>query len=1116
MTDGHCFISYSAADGLEFATRLVDELQGRHPFIKVWFDKREMDASIVDWDDQLANAIKACKCLVFVMTPDSIAKGSTCKEEWTWALKYKKPVICLLKDKKAEVPFRLFNRQYIDISTNFDLGIAQLRSAIKRLDEPEGILEELDRRLSQAKRDLQRTPHEEEKPRIQAEIEDLNKQIEAQQKFVDNPKAAQEQTQKNIEAGLERERQPEKPSSKSQSTKFINPPPGIAPTYFQDRTVETEQVFKFLQDDSQRMMTIVGRGGVGKTAMVCRLLKGLEGGELPDGLGNMKVEGIVYLSESGSHRVNFANLFYDLCKLLTADAANALDAVYKNPQASTASKMSALLDRFTTGKVVLLLDNVEPLISVETFDISDAELDECMRALLHGAHSALKVILTTRVAPRGLNLCEPGRQRVLTLDSGLEQKYAVEMLREMDVDGKLGLKSGTDGVLGRACERTLGFPRALEALFAILASDRYTTLDELLVMPTPVNVVEALVGEAFNRLDTNAQKVMQALAVYNRPVTPAAVDYLLAPHIPAIDSAPILQRLANMDFALKENGRFYLHPVDREFAFGLVTENSDSQPAQLLSTHLISNHLPFTQHDLTSRAADYFRQARKPRAEWKELNDLSANLSEFDLRCDANDYNTAATVLKDIDYDYLLLWGHAQLLINMHQKIKELINDKSLVMWNLNVLGLTYTRIGKVKEAINFYQQGLNMAQEDKDRRWESVFLGNIGSAHYSLSDIKKSISFFEQRLGITENFSDRRLQAFDLENLGSAYVALGEPQKAIKLHEQALSINYEFKNRRGEGNTLGNLGNAYYFLGEINKAIKCQEQALVIRREIHDRRGEGNALSNLGSSYAVLGNIQKSLSLCELSLEIAREIGDKRGEGMALNNLADKYAKMGKKIESLECYEKGLECAQETGNKYGESISENGIANFLIEEGKCQQSIQHSHKSNQLGVAMSNPKVCSKSFMSLAQVYLFQNDLVNACATIEAALQYDVPENNHNASALHGIIALRQGDEVAARGAFVRAIGQADEILSKTAEYYDALDAKGIALSGLVVSGKWEVDSEKQKALDEAVEVFRKARKIAPHAGVVKSVLRLFDELVKCDEEGILKDVRIAVEGKE
>ncbi len=29
------------------------------------------------------------------------------------------------------------------------------------------------------------------------------------------------------------------------------------------------------------------------------------------------------------------------------------------------------------------------------------------------------------------------------------------------------------------------------------------------------------------------------------------------------------------------------------------------------------------------------------------------------------------------------------------------------------------------------------------------------------------------------------------------------------------------------------------------------------------------------------------------------------------------------------------------------------------------------------------------------------------------------------------------------------------------------------------------------------------------------KSVLRLFDELVKCDEEGMLKDMRKTVEGK-
>ena len=39
-------------------------------------------------------------------------------------------------------------------------------------------------------------------------------------------------------------------------------------------------------------------------------------------------------------------------------------------------------------------------------------------------------------------------------------------------------------------------------------------------------------------------------------------------------------------------------------------------------------------------------------------------------------------------------------------------------------------------------------------------------------------------------------------------------------------------------------------------------------------------------------------------------------------------------------------------------------------------------------------------------------------------------------------------------------------------------------------------------------------ARKIAPHVGVVKSMPRWFDVLVKCDEEGVLKDVRTAAEG--
>ena len=570
--DGHYFISYSRIDGAEFAGRLADRLVAGPPSHAVWLDVRDVQPG-VDWDDQIRDAIQACRGLLFLMTKDSVRDHSACKSEWVWALKYKKSVIPLRADAGAGLPFRLSSRQYIDFSGGFDIGLARLRTYLGSAGSPKWVLQELRDQLTEAERELPRADPA-QRPRIEQDIRDLGKRIADQERLLADPEAASRRTEERITAGLEHERHSERPAVAPARAKFVNAPPVVAPGYFQDRHVESELIGDFLRADGERIMTVVGRGGVGKTAMVCRLLKALEGGRLPDELGELEVDGIVYLSPSGAHPVNFPNLFTDLCRLLPPEASERLLQRYRDPRQTPAALMRTLLDGVPSGRMVVLLDQAEDVIdtSCDDFAITDAALDEALRALLAAPAHGVKVILTTRVAPRALLLVQPERQRRRDLDEGLESPYAEQVLRARDPDGRLGLKTAPDKLLDQARRRTRGYPRALEALAAILAADRNTTLPELLAQTAglPENVVEVLVGEAFNRLDPLAQQVIQALAIFTVPVPPVAVDYLLQPYRPAVDAAPVLRRLVNMQFVRRDAGRYYLHQVDRDYALSRI------------------------------------------------------------------------------------------------------------------------------------------------------------------------------------------------------------------------------------------------------------------------------------------------------------------------------------------------------------------------------------------------------------------------------------------------------------------------------------------------------------------------------------------------------------------
>jgi tetratricopeptide (TPR) repeat protein len=1011
--DGPYFISYSRVDAEDFARRLADQLVAGPPTYPVWLDARDLQPG-GDWDTQIRDALQACGGVLFVMTADSVQDHSVTKPEWVWALKYKKPVIPLRVEAGAELPFRLVSRQFLDFSDGFDAGLARLRTYLDSVGSPKWVLQDLRDQLAEAERELPRSDPE-QRPRIRQDIEDLRKRIAEQERLAADPGAAARRTEERIAAGIKQQQQPERPEVAPARARFVNQPPVAAPAYFQDRHNESEQIGQFLAGD-ERMLTVVGRGGVGKTAMVCRLLKAVEGGRLPDGLGELEVDGIVYLSPSGAHPVNFPNLFDDLCRLLPDEAAGRLRQAYREPHHSPAELMRSLLDAFPSGRVVVLLDNLEDVIDSSSADLglTDPVLDEALRALLAAPPHAVKVIMTSRVAPRGLLLDHPERQRPLDLDEGLASPYAEQVLRARDPDGRLGLKTASDELLGRARERTRGYPRALELLAAILAADRGTTLPELLDQTAglPGNVVQALVGEAFSRLDPLAQQVMQALAVYPVPVPPVAVDFLLQPYQSAIDAAPVLGRLVNMQFVRREAGRYYLHQVDRDYALARLPEG---EPADRDADPPV-----FTRQALRDRGAGYFEQTRTPREDWKSLDDLGPQLAEFELRYQGGDYDTAAQVLLGIDFDYLTQWGHSRLTAGLHERLQGHLDDPWTSGSSKTNLGNSYYLLGRFTEAIDLLEQALAIARETGDREGEAADLGNLGNCYADLGQIPRAIELCEQALAIARETGDRQGEAADLGNLGNSYADLGQIPRAIDLYEQALAIDRETGDRVGEAMDLHRLANRYADLGQIPRAIDLYEQALAIDRQIGHRYDEALALANLGNVHGDLGSWDQGAGYTRQAIEIADAIGSAQAQSWARRILAQSQLLTG----DLTAARQAISAARD-----------------------------HDYPADRADLSLLSGIIWLRQDQPAAAAEEFQASITRAGQQLEQA-SGDYAALDTKALALCGLaLTTEPGKAAEARTAFraARAITSADGIVRRTLTLFDALAAadQGSILAG-------------------------------------------------------------------
>ncbi|MBN1811803.1 MAG: hypothetical protein JXA14_08205, partial [Anaerolineae bacterium] len=318
---------------------------------------------------------------------------------------------------------------------------------------------------------------------------------------------------------------------------------------FQDRHHERHAFCQHLADRRVRLISVVGRGGMGKTALASRVLADLERGKLPvpGEERALAVDGILYLS-ARSTGLGLERIYADVGRMLGEPATSQLAAHWAAADRSLAEKVEFLLEAMQGGLYLILLDNLEDHLAASG-DIADEGLrlfvDRCLTQ-----PSGAQLIVTSReqvkIAPAAL----PG-VRSLALREGLPPAEAMAMLRELDPQGELGLQNAPGEVLYCAAVLCQGIPRGLELLAGILFDEPTTRLSELLADKELFGqqVVECLMAEGYRRLGEEEQRVMEALAVFDRPVEETALAYLLHPWFPGLHVRRTLSRLVRSYFA---------------------------------------------------------------------------------------------------------------------------------------------------------------------------------------------------------------------------------------------------------------------------------------------------------------------------------------------------------------------------------------------------------------------------------------------------------------------------------------------------------------------------------------------------------------------------------------
>lgn len=367
------------------------------------------------------------------------------------------------------------------------------------------------------------------------------------------------------------------------STNYTDWGEAIDVSQFYGRTTELETLSQWIMGDHCRVVTLLGMGGMGKTALSVKLAEQLQG----------EFEYVIW--RSLRHAPFFHDKMTDCIKILSHQQITTLPA-------SPYEQITCLIEYLRKSRCLLILDNFDTLLQqgkrTGCYREGYEPYGELLWRLGETKHQSC-VLLTSREKPTEVAALEGDGLPVRTLAlSGLEVAAGQTILTLKGL-------SGSDDETRQLVECYRGNPLALKIAATSIRDLHEGNIAGFFAESTTVfNGIGNLLEQQFKRLSTLEQQVMYWLAINRQKVSVAELQTAFTPALPKSKLMSVLESLRCRSLIERNSGGFTEQPVVMEYVTDCLIEQVCQEIVTESPQYLLTHAL------MSAQAKDYIRDSQ--------------------------------------------------------------------------------------------------------------------------------------------------------------------------------------------------------------------------------------------------------------------------------------------------------------------------------------------------------------------------------------------------------------------------------------------------------------------------------------------------------------------------